>query len=59
MSTEEFIGFQVYLMLSTVASIQNRWLAHLCYKVTYFEWLVAGFREMLQNFYLLIQTDMD
>ena len=44
---------------STVASIQNRWFAHLCYRMTYFDKLVADSREMLHNFYLLIQTDID
>ena len=38
---------------------QKHVIAHLCYKRTYFKKLVAGFREMLRNFYLLIQTDID
>ena len=38
-------------------SNQNRWLAHLCYEMTYIDLLVADFREMLCHFYLLVQTD--
>ena len=46
-----------WINISTDDSKQNHWFVHLCYEMTYIDWLVADFREMLCHFYLLAQTD--